>query len=102
MKIKKGDNVIVSVGKSRGKKGKVLRVLPKENRLIVEGANLIKRRERPRKQGQKGQVVDIAAPLAVSKVRLWCATCGRGVRIGSLLVAGAKKRRICRSCQKEI
>lgn len=101
MKIKKGDNVIVLTGKSQGVKGRVARVLPKENKVIVEGANLAKRRQRPRRQGEKGQTLERAMPLAVSNIGLWCSSCGKGVRVG-YQITGDNKARICRSCKKEI
>lgn len=101
MKIKKGDKVIVLSGKSRDARGKVARALPASGRLVVEGVNLAKRRQRPRKQGEKGQVVEVAMPLAVSNVALYCDQCGRGARVGYRLTAG-KKSRICKRCSKEI
>lgn len=97
MKIKKGDNVIVLAGKDRGKEGKVVRAIPTEDRLVVEGINIAKRRQRPQKQGQKGQVIEMAMPLHVSNVALKCAKCKKGVRAGIKITAG-KKSRICRSC----
>ena len=101
MKIKKGDHVIVLAGKSRGHKGKVARAFPARGKLLVEGANLVKRRRRPRKQGEKGQVVELPQPLAVSNVALWCPKCGRATRVGQSLV-GAKKVRVCRRCGNEL
>lgn len=108
MKIKKGDNVIVLAGKSRGMKGKVARALParhnggpSDNKVIVEGANMAKRRQKPRKQGEKGQVLERAMPIAVSNVALFCSACGKGVRVG-YKVTGKNKVRICRGCEREI
>jgi large subunit ribosomal protein L24 len=69
MKIKKGDNVIIIAGKDKGKKGKVVRALPKENKVVVEGINMLKRHRRPRKSGEKGSIVDTAMPLNVSNVK---------------------------------
>ena len=101
MKIKKGDNVIVLAGKSRGVKGKVARSLPADNKVIVEGANIAKRRQKPRKQGEKGQVLERAMPIAISNIALFCSACGKGVRVGYKLT-GKQKVRICRSCEREI
>lgn len=101
MKIRKGDNVIIIAGKDRGRQGKVAKVFPILNKLIVEGLNLQKRREKPRQQGKKGQTVQVAAPLAASNAMLYCSSCGQGVRAGSKL-SGKKKLRICRKCGKEI
>ena len=99
--IKKGDTVMVRTGSSRGTKGKIVRVLEGGKRFIVEGVNVRKRRQRPRKQGQKGQVVEVAMPISRSAVNLFCDHCGKGVRVG-VLVKGDHKTRICRTCEREI
>lgn len=70
MKIKKGDNVIMLAGKDKGKKGKVLRAIPSENKVIVEGLNVVKRHIRTKKQGQKGEILSIPAPVDASNVKL--------------------------------
>lgn len=70
MKIKKGDNVIIMAGKDKGKSGKVVRALPKENKVVVEGLNMTKRHQRPRKSGEKGTMISMAMPLNVSNVKL--------------------------------
>lgn len=69
MKIKKGDNVTIISGDDKGKSGKVIRVVPQKNQIVVEGINIVKKHERPRKQGQKGQVVDVSMPFDASKAR---------------------------------
>lgn len=69
MKIKKGDNVIVIAGKDKGKKGKVVRALPKKNKVVVEGLNLTKRHQRPRKSSEKGTVISMSMPINVSNVK---------------------------------
>ena len=70
MKIKKGDNVIVMVGKDKGKKGKVVRAFPRENKVLVEGINMLKRHKRPRKTNEKGQIMSVAMPIHVSNVKI--------------------------------
>ncbi len=70
MAIKKDDNVIILTGKCKGMTGKVIKSLPKENKVIVYGINLLKRHQRPRKEGQKGTIVDKAMPIDVSNVAL--------------------------------
>lgn len=99
MNIKKGDNVIVISGKSKGKTGKVLEAIPSKNLVVVEGANLQKRHQRPRKSGTKGQIVDKTMPLHVSNVML--VEGGKRVRTGKKLVSG-KYVRISRKSGKEI
>ena len=70
MKIKKDDNVIVLTGKDKGKTGKVIKAMPKENRVVVAGVNMFKKNQRPTKQGQKGQVVERNGSINVSNVAL--------------------------------
>ena len=70
MTIKKNDNVIILTGKDKGKTGKVLKSMPRDNKILVEGLNLVKKHQRPRKEGQKGQVIDQAMPIHVSNVAL--------------------------------
>ncbi len=106
MKIKKGDQVKVMVGKSRGKTGKVLRILAERNKIVVEGANLLVKHLRPRQEKEKGQRVQFPAPLPVSNVKLVCPKCGKATRIGYKRVASAdganKNFRVCKKCLSEI
>lgn len=69
MKLKKGDNVILIAGKDKGKKGKIARVFPKRNKIIVEGLNVYKKHQRPRKSNEKGSVIDVAMPLDASNAK---------------------------------
>ncbi len=69
MKITKGDNVKVITGKDKGKSGKVVRVLVKENKVIIEGINMMKKHQRPRKSGEKGSMMSAAMPLHASNVK---------------------------------
>ena len=101
MKLKKNDNVIVIAGKDKGKKGKIVRTFPAQDKIIVEGVNLHKKRQRPKKQGEKGQTLEMAHPVAISNVQPFCPSCGKGVRLGAK-VGDKKKIRICRGCGKEI
>ncbi|HEY4494662.1 MAG TPA: 50S ribosomal protein L24 [Candidatus Paceibacterota bacterium] len=70
MKIKKDDNVIILAGKDKGKTGKVTMAMPKEDKVIVSGINVMKKHQKPRKQGQKGQTVEKSMPIHVSNVML--------------------------------
>ncbi|OHA63130.1 MAG: 50S ribosomal protein L24 [Candidatus Wildermuthbacteria bacterium RIFCSPHIGHO2_12_FULL_45_9] len=101
MKIKKGDNVLVIAGKDRGRKGKVLQALPKEQRVVVEGMNMRKRHTKPRRQGQKGQIVEKPAAFAISNVKLICEKCGKAVRVG-YRVEEENKYRICKKCGAQV
>lgn len=82
MKIKKGDNIIVVGGKDKGKKGKVVKALPRHSKVVVEGVNTVKRRQRPKKEGQKGQMVEVTMPLHVSNVMIQDPKGGKRTRIG--------------------
>ena len=100
MKIRKGDNVIMLGGKDRGKTGKVLIVLPKDSKVVVEGLNQVKRHVRARKQGQKGQIISKERAVPVSSVALVCKSCGKPTRIG-YKIEGENKIRICKKCGAE-
>lgn len=99
MHIRKGDNVIVLTGADRGKKGTISRVLASENKVVIEGVNVHKKHHRARKAGQKGQLIDIAMPVALSNVAL--VEGGKPVRTGKKLV-GEQWVRISRKSGKEI
>ena len=101
MKLKKGDNVIVITGKEKGKKGKISRVLVQENKVIIEGMNLMKKSQRPRKSGEKGQFINIAMPIHASNVMIVDSKTGKGSRIGKKKV-GDKMVRITRKSSQEI
>lgn len=105
MKIKKDDTVLIITGKDKGKKGRVLRALPKINKVVVEGVNLRKKHVRPRRAGEKGQIIEILAPIDVSNLKLLCPKCSKPARIGyKILEVKGKRRkiRICKKCLKEI
>lgn len=101
MKIKTNDQVKVLSGKDRGKSGKVIQVFPEKRKVVVEGLNKIKRHLRPRQRNEKGQTIELSAPLPASVVMLMCPSCHRPTRVGYRL-AGGKKERVCRRCQVAI
>lgn len=100
MKIRAGDNVMMLSGKDRGKSGKILRVLPKESRVVVEGLNLVRRHQRPKRQGQKGEVVSAPRAIDASSVALICGHCKKASRMG-IKREGKKSVRVCKKCQAE-
>jgi len=102
MKIKKGDNVKITAGKDKGKQGKVIGVLPKIGKVIVEGLNLRTKSVRARRMGEKGQIVRFNAPIEASSVMLICSKCNKQVRAGYKLSADGKKVRICRKCKSAV
>jgi large subunit ribosomal protein L24 len=101
MKIKENDTVLITSGKYRGKRGKVLVAFPKINKILVEGINLRKKHQKPKQSGQKGQIVEKPAPIYVSCAKLVCPKCGQPVRIG-YKISEKKKYRICKKCGQEI
>lgn len=101
MKIKKGDTVKIIKGKDKGKTGKTLRVDFEVGKVMVEGLNLYKKHARPKKQGEKGEIVLVARPMAISNVMIVCSSCGRAVRVGYRF-DGEKKVRFCKKCQAAI
>ncbi|MDP2951129.1 MAG: 50S ribosomal protein L24 [bacterium] len=101
MKIIKGDTILVAQGKDKGKKGKVLRGFPKENKILVENVNIKKERKRAKKEGEKGQTVEVPMPFPVSKVRLICPKCSKLTRIGYQKKEKSRIR-ICKKCQQTI
>ena len=101
MKLKKGDTVLIISGKDKGKKGKILRVLPKSGKVVAEGIFIIKKHVRPKRQGEKGQRIEIPAPIDVSNAKLVCPKCNKAVRIGYKLTE-KKKYRVCKKCSQEI
>jgi len=101
MKIKKGDQVLIISGKDKGKRGKILESFPKECRVLVEGINLRKRHQKPKKSGEKGQIIELPSPLSVSNVKLICSKCGKASRVGYKASEG-KKYRVCKNCGQAI
>ncbi len=102
MKIRKGDSVLVIAGKDRGKKGKVRSADYKDNRITVEGANIIKKHAKAVPGAQQGGIVEREASLHVSNVMLVCSKCNHPARIGVRVLEGGKKVRFCRVCQEVI
>lgn len=104
MKIKKGDQVLVKAGKDKGKKGKVQKVFPAIDKIIVEDIQLAKKHIRGRKEGEKGQVIQIPQPLSVSNVALICPHCKKSTRVGYRQISDKKKSKVrfCKKCQEAI
>ena len=98
--IRKNDNVVVTTGKDRGKRGRVVRLVPEKNRLVVEGVNMMKRHTRPNPQKNvKGGVVEREASLHASNVQIVCPECGKPTRIGKKILDDGRKVRVCRKCE---
>ncbi len=102
MKIRKNDTVLVVVGKDRGKKGKVRFAYPKDEKLLVEGINFIKRHTRAIRQVRQAGIIEREAPIHVSNVMLLCSKCNKPIRVGFRTLEGGKRVRICRACNEVI
>ena len=102
MKIRKNDTVLVITGKDRGKKGKVRFAYPKDERVLVEGVNFIKRHTRARGQARQTGIIEREAPIRVSNVMLLCSRCGHPSRVGFRFLEDGRKVRICRSYHEVI
>lgn len=97
MNIKKGDNIKIIAGKDRGKTGKVIKVFRERNRISVEGINLYKKHSRAKRQGEKGEIIEILRPFHISNAQIICPNCGKATRVGYRL-EGKEKTRYCKKC----
>lgn len=102
MRIKKDDTVLVISGKDRGKKGKVRKALPRENLVVVEGLNMVKRHSRAKGQARQAGVIEREAPIKAANAMILCNKCSHPVRIGYRTLEDGKKVRFCRSCHEVI
>jgi len=102
MKIRKNDTVLVIAGKDKGKKGKVRFAYPKDERILVEGINFIKRHTKAVRQVRQAGIIEREAPIHVSDVMLLCSKCNHPTRVGFHFLEGGKKVRICRICREVI
>jgi large subunit ribosomal protein L24 len=102
MKIRKNDTVLVIAGKDKGKKGKVRFAYPKDERILVEGINFIKRHSRARGQVRQAGIIDLEAPIHVSNVMLFCDKCNNPTRICFRFLEDGRKVRVCHSCNEVI
>ena len=100
MKIRKNDTVLVITGKDKGKKGKVRKALPKEDKVVVEGLNMIKRHSRTKGQAKQAGIIELESPLHISKVMLICSKCSKPARVGLRLLEDGTRARFCRACSE--
>lgn len=97
LNVKKGDMVMIISGKDAGKKGRVLEVMPKDNRVVVEKANIVKKHQKPTKSMPQGGIMDKEAPIHISNVMLYCTECNSVTR-RSIKMTGEGKVRVCKKC----
>ncbi|RKY89896.1 50S ribosomal protein L24 [candidate division KSB1 bacterium] len=98
MNIRKNDHVIVISGVHKGKKGKVLKVFPKENRILIEGVNIIKRHTRPSQKNPQGGIIEKEAPIHASNAMIICGKCNSKTRIAKKVLKDKRIVRVCRNC----
>jgi len=98
VKVRKNDLVVVIAGNYRGKRGRVLKVFPKENRIIVEGVNFIKRHTKPSSKNPQGGIIQREAPIHVSNVMVICSKCNSPTRVGKKIIEDGSRVRVCKKC----
>lgn len=101
MNVKKGDEVIVIAGKDKGKTGKVVQVIPSQDKVVVEGVAIVKRHTKPTQKMPQGGIIEKEAAIHVSNVMPFCSTCKKGVRVAHTIENGTKAR-VCRKCGKAL
>ncbi len=101
MKFKKGDEIIVTIGKDKGRKGEIEKVFATQSAVVVAGVNLYKRHMKRRDEKHPGGIIEKPRPLSVGKIALVCPKCGKQTRIG-FLVTAKEKYRICKKCEAKI
>jgi len=102
MRIHKGDTVVVLSGKDKGKKAEVVRAIPADQRVILEGVNVAKRHQKPTRATQQGGIIDKFMPVHVSTVALVCKSCDQPTRAGYRIESDGEKVRICKKCESEL
>ena len=99
-RVKRNDQVVVLSGKDRGKRGKVLRLLPEDGRAVVEGLGLVKKHLRRSQMNPQGSIMSRESPIPLDRVQPVCPRCNRGVRIGFQILPDGSKTRLCRRCRE--
>lgn len=100
--IKKNDTVMIIAGKDKGKSGKVMRVIPKSNRAIVEKLNMVKRHLKPNQMNRQGGILEKEAPIHISNLKLVCTKCTGATRVGYKILEDNRKVRFCKKCNEVI
>ena len=101
MKIKESDNVLITAGKDKGEKGKVMRVLRKQDKITVEKVN-IRTKHVKKTQSRPGEIIKFEAPLHVSNVMVICPSCTKRTRVGYVKLESGKKQRVCKKCKQSL
>lgn len=101
MKIHKNDTIKIMVGKEKGKTGKVVRAYPEKNKILIDGLNLYRKRVKPKRQGEKGEIIMVPRSINISNAMLICPSCKNPVKVGYSISDGVKKR-VCKKCHSII
>lgn len=98
--VKRGDTVVVLSGKDKDKKGEVLKVIPKTNRVIVKGVNMVTKHVKPNAANREGGIIHQEAPIHASNVMLYCTKCNKPTRIAKKMLEDGSKVRVCKHCNE--
>ncbi|MDO9445782.1 MAG: 50S ribosomal protein L24 [Dehalococcoidia bacterium] len=101
-KIKRNDQVQVTAGKDRGRRGQVRQVLPSDGRALVTGINMVKKHKRSAGPGQPGGIIEMEAPISLANLAVICASCGAAARLGFRMLEDGRKVRFCKKCNEAI
>lgn len=102
LKFKRGDKVSILAGKDKGKTGRILKLLPENKAVIVEGINLVKKHLRRRSESEPGGIKEIPSPVNISNIILFCPNCNRGTRYSIKILEDKSKIRLCKRCNRTI
>jgi large subunit ribosomal protein L24 len=102
LSVRTGDEVLVTAGKDKGKRGHITRVLPERNRVVVEGVNMVKRHLRRQPNSLQAGIIDMPAPLSRANVMVICTSCGRPTRVGHAILPDGTHVRTCKQCHETI
>lgn len=102
MRVHRNDTVLVTKGRDRGKQGRVTQALPRENKVIVEGVNVVRRHVRPNRTLRQAGIIQKELPIPTANVMLICTHCNRPTRVGIRFLADGTKARTCKKCQEVI
>ena len=101
MNIRKNDKVVVLSGRDKGKQGEVLRAMPKEGKVVVQGVSVATKHQKARKQGEESSIIKVETPIYACKVQRVCPKCNKGTRVAHKIADG-KKTRVCKHCGAEL
>ena len=102
MNIRKNDKVVVLSGRDKGKQGEVLRAMPKEGKVVVQGVSVATKHQKARKQGDESSIIKVETPIYACKVMVVCPKCGKPTRIAHKITDDGKKVRVCKHCGAEL